>query len=47
VIVSPNRTTEEIKRVLGPKFIMLEQAGYQIVAEGVASIDEIDQAVGK
>lgn len=48
VIVSPNRTTEEIKRVLGgSKFVTLEQAGYQLVAEGVSSIDEIDQAVGK
>jgi general secretion pathway protein E len=47
VITSNNRSTEEIKRVLGGKFITLEQAGYELVAKGLAPIDEIDQAVGK
>ena len=48
VITSPNRTMEEIKRVVGgDNFMMLDQAGFQLVREGLASFDEIEQAVGK
>jgi hypothetical protein len=39
---------DDIKKVLSAtKFIQLEQSGYQLVADGAAPIDEIDQAVGK
>lgn len=39
---------EDVKRVLDKThFVRLEQSGYQLVAEGVVTITEIDQAVGK
>jgi general secretion pathway protein E len=47
-VITTTRTMEEIKRVLNDgKFVRLEQAGYQLVAEGAASLDEIEAAVGK
>jgi len=32
--------------VAGTKFVKLSQSGYQLVAKGVASFEEIDRAVG-
>ena len=48
-VIVTSRKMEDIKRVLsaGSKFVRLEQGGYQLVAEGVVSLDEIDAAVGK
>jgi general secretion pathway protein E len=47
-VITTTRTMEEIKRVLNDgKFVRLEQAGYQLVAEGAASLEEIEAAVGK
>ena len=47
-VITTTRTMDEIKRVLNSgKFVKLDQAGYQLVAEGVASLDEIEMAVGK
>jgi general secretion pathway protein E len=47
-VITTTRTMDEIKRVLNSgKFVKLDQAGYQLVAEGVASIEEIELAVGK
>ena len=48
VITSSNRTMEDIKRVVGgDQFVTLDQVGFELVREGLASFDEIEQAVGK
>ena len=47
-VIVTNRTMEGIKKVLnGNKFITLEQSGYQLVADGLVSLEEIESAVGK
>jgi general secretion pathway protein E len=47
-VITTTRTMDEIKRVLNSgKFVKLDQAGYQLVAEGVASLEEIELAVGR
>ena len=39
---------DDIKKVLNAgKFVRLDQSGYQLVAEGIAPMAEIDTAVGK
>jgi general secretion pathway protein E len=47
-IIVTTRTMEDIKKVLAAgKFQPLEQSGYQLVANGIVSLDEIEIAVGK
>ncbi len=47
-VIVTTRTMDDIKKVLSStRFISLAQSGYQLVADGVTPIDEIDQAVGK
>ena len=47
-MIVTNRTMEGIKKVLaGTKFVPLEQSGYQLVASGLVSFEEIESAVGK
>ena len=37
----------EIQAVLGEEFVRLLEAGYDLVAQGLTSIDEVERAVGK
>jgi type II secretory ATPase GspE/PulE/Tfp pilus assembly ATPase PilB-like protein len=47
-VIITSRTMEDIKKVLAKDhFVRLEQSGYQLVADGLVSLDEIDAAVGK
>lgn len=47
-VIVTNRTMEAIKKVLAnTKFVPLEQSGYQLVASGLVSFEEIESAVGK
>lgn len=47
-VIVTNRTMEAIKKVLAnTKFVPLEQSGYQLVAGGLVSFEEIESAVGK
>jgi type II secretory ATPase GspE/PulE/Tfp pilus assembly ATPase PilB-like protein len=42
-----NPSLPEINNLLGPEFMRLSDNGYQLVVEGVTSIDEVDRAVGR
>ena len=45
-VVMKNPTPGEILKHVNPKFTKLLQSGYQLVAEGVTTIDEIERVVG-
>jgi general secretion pathway protein E len=47
-VITTSRTMDDIKKVLAKDhFVRLEQSGYQLVADGLVSLDEIETAVGK
>ena len=45
-VIMKNPTPGEIMKHVHPKFTKLQQSGYQLVAEGVTTIDEIERVVG-
>jgi type II secretory ATPase GspE/PulE/Tfp pilus assembly ATPase PilB-like protein len=42
-----NPSITEMYNLLGADFVRLPDHGYQLVAEGLTSIDEVDRAVGR
>ena len=47
-VITTSRTMDDIKKVLtAGHFVRLEQGGYQLVADGIASLEEIETAVGR
>lgn len=45
-VIMKNPTPGEIMKHAGPKFTKLVHSGYQLVAEGITTIDEIERVVG-
>jgi type II secretory ATPase GspE/PulE/Tfp pilus assembly ATPase PilB-like protein len=45
--VMKNPSIMELQALLGPDFLRLTDNGYQLVAQGLTSIDEVDRAVGR
>src|SRR5438105_14911713 len=43
-IVMRNPSVTEVQKTLDAKFVKLVESGYQLVAEGVTSIDEIERS---
>jgi type II secretory ATPase GspE/PulE/Tfp pilus assembly ATPase PilB-like protein/pSer/pThr/pTyr-binding forkhead associated (FHA) protein len=47
-VITTTRTLEDVRKALATtKFVPLEHSGYQLVAEGVTSMEEIEMAVGQ
>lgn len=47
-VIQTSRSLEEMKKAVAEtKFVSLEHAGYTLVAEGLTSMEEIEQAVGR
>jgi hypothetical protein len=44
-VIMKNPSVAEVQKTQDPKFVKLAQCGYQLVAEGVTSLDEIERSM--
>jgi type II secretory ATPase GspE/PulE/Tfp pilus assembly ATPase PilB-like protein len=45
--IMTNPSLTEMQKMVGPEFVRLSDHGYQLVAEGATSIDEVERAIGR